>query len=93
MFYGHVSRQPSSAFMIPVFTFGPLVRLESACVVMRCEAGHCRLFSDGSHVPVIPPSLPWPGAWLLPLDTLVLQSHFAGAAATTVEAPLLPRVK
>lgn len=62
MFYGHVSRQPSSAFMIPVFTFGPLVRLESACVVMQCEAGRCRLFSDGSRVPVIPPSLPWPGS-------------------------------
>lgn len=47
--------------MSPVFTSGPLARLESVCVVVRGEAGRCRLFSDGSRVPVVPPGLPWPG--------------------------------
>ena len=61
---------------------------------MRCEAGHCRLLSAGSRVPVIPPSLPWPGevAASSP-DTLLLQSRFPGGAATTVEAPLPLQVK
>ena len=66
MSYSHVSHQPSSPFMIPVFTFGPLVRLESVCVVMRCEAGRCRLSSDGSRAPVTPPSLPWLGSLATP---------------------------
>lgn len=48
-------------FMIPVFTSGPLARLEGVRVAVRGEAGRCRLFSDGSRVPVVPPGLPWPG--------------------------------